>query len=207
MQVELQGPRGKYLARKRCPCQYERIIRFQLPQRYHAAKLGDFNPALAKLITAWLANCGREEFEGRDGLFLCGKTGTGKTHLAAAILRYQITNGRSCRFRRAAQLFQAVRDSYGNDSLSEAEVLSEFVEAPMLILDDLGTGSLSDHERRYTLEVLDTRLNANRPTIITSNLTIEQIRDAMDDRIASRLNTFKLISFNGQDRRKGHKTA
>ena len=207
-QVELEGPRGKYMASKRCECRYEAIIQFQLPQLYHAAMLKDFPQTLRSIITEWLDEATRPNGQPRPaGLFLCGHPGTGKTHLAASIVRRVISMGKSIRFRRAAQLYQAIRDSYGNDSVSEAEVLADFVDAPLLVLDDLGTGSLSDHERRYTLEVLDSRLNANRPTIITSNLTIEQIRDAMDDRIASRLNTFKLISFNGQDRRKGRKSA
>src|SRR6185437_9531918 len=33
-QVELEGPRGKYMASKRCECRYEAIIQFQLPQLY-----------------------------------------------------------------------------------------------------------------------------------------------------------------------------
>ena len=56
-----------------------------------------------------------------------------------------------------------------------------------LVLDDLGAGSLSDCERRYTLELIDTRLNKLRPTIVTSNWNLQEIAERMDDRIASRL--------------------
>lgn len=141
--------------------------------------------------------------EGSDlGLFIQGPAGSGKTHLAAAIVRDVIERGGEISFRTYQQLLQAIRSLPTNP-----RALSDYVEAPLLVLDDLGTGSLSDHERRYTLEVLDSRLNANRPTIITSNWDLEQIRQGFDERIASRLATFKRLNFDGQDRRKGRKSA
>jgi DNA replication protein DnaC len=185
----------------RCECRYERIIRAQLPERYHHAKLEDFPPAVAKAVRDWIA-------APTDGLLIPGDVGTGKTYLAAAIVRAVVTAGKSIRFRRAAQLYQAIRDSYGMEGVSEEEILSDFIDAPLLVLDDLGTGSFSDHERRYTLEVLDRRLNESRPTIITSNWTLEQIRERMDDRIASRISGFTKLALTGQDKRKrARKTA
>ena len=84
--------------------------------------------------------------------------------------------------------------------------MQEYAEIPLLVLDDLGAGSLSDHERRCTLELLERRLNAMRPTVVTTNWTIEQIGKLMDERIASRLSAFAVISFIGKDLRARRKS-
>jgi DNA replication protein DnaC len=176
-----------------CPCQKERKIAAALPQRYRQARLSDFPDQIVQGVMAWFAKPG-------DGLLLCGPAGTGKTHMAAAITRSCIEIGRPITFRRAADLFQAIRDTY-DQGFAEATVLSDYAKTPLLVLDDLGAGALSDFERRYTLEVLDRRLNAMLPTIVTTNWKLSQIREQMDERIASRLSGYTVLTFAGRDRR------
>jgi DNA replication protein DnaC len=132
---------------------------------------------------------------------LAGPTGTGKTHMAAAIVRQRLAAARPVLFKRASDFFFAVRKSFSQPNTSEEDVIREYAEHPMLILDDLGSGSLSDHERRCTLRLLDIRLDDLRPTVVTTNRTIEQIRERMDERIASRLSEFIVLAFVGIDRR------
>jgi len=135
-------------------------------------------------------------------MFVTGPTGCGKTHLAAGIVRALIEVGKRASFRRAADLYAQVRASYGAmDDLSETAILAGYCGSPILVLDDLASGSLSDHERRIALEVIDRRGNDERPTIITSNWTIDEISSKMDERIASRLRSYKFIGFKGHDRR------
>jgi DNA replication protein DnaC len=135
-----------------------------------------------------------------DGLLLCGPAGTGKTHLAAAITRACIEIGIPILFRRAADLFQAIRKAY-DQGFAEEGVLAEYAKVRLLVLDDLGSGALTDFERRYTLEVIDRRSNSLLPTIVTTNWTLDEIRERMDERIASRLSSFTLLAFAGRDRR------
>src|SRR5438309_6825080 len=76
-----------------CPCRRERSIRAALPKRYHTASLKDFPDELVQRVRKWLEQPG-------DGLLLCGSNGTGKTHLAAAILRLRLKAGEPVLFKR-----------------------------------------------------------------------------------------------------------
>jgi hypothetical protein len=179
---------------EQCVCILRKIIHQALPARYRCAQLEDFSEKLQGFVIDWLKNP-------TDGLFVHGTAGSGKTHLAAAIFIDLVQHRQRVRFRRAAQLFQSIRDSYGQEDVSEEEVLRDYIEPKFLVLDDLGTGSLSDHERRYSLEVIDRRGNDQKPTIITTNWTLKQIVERLDERVASRLSGYTLMNFEGKDRR------
>jgi len=99
-----------------------------------------------------------------------------------------------------AELYAALRECCRLNT-SEAEVLRPYAAAPLVVLDDLGAGGLTDFERRATLEILDQRLNQLRPTVVTTNWELPEIAVKMDDRIASRLATFTNIRLAGADRR------
>lgn len=190
---------GKKDGLSRCPCMYEKIIKQALPALYHQARLSDFSAGQSAAIELWMEQPG-------SGLFLSGATGTGKTHLACAIFRHRIEHKRPARFKRAAQYYLEVRATYRDENRDESEeaVISALADCPFLVLDDFGSGSFSDHERRCTLELLDRRINGKLPTLITSNWTVTQITEKMnEERIGSRLSTFRQMIFEGKDRRLG----
>jgi DNA replication protein DnaC len=178
-----------------CACTIERKVRAVLPERYWPAKLEDFSGPASELVLDWLLNP-------TDGLFIAGPCGTGKTHLGSAIVRHFITKGVGIKLVRCADFYRDVRQMFKSESQGEeSAVMSPLEKARYLILDDLGAGSLSDCERRYTLELLDVRLNRMRPTIVTSNWSLQEISERMDDRIASRLAGFAALELAGKDKR------
>jgi len=166
-----------------------------IPERYWKARLEDFSGTAYELVMDWILNPS-------DGLFITGACGTGKTHLAAGIVRQFISKGANVVFKRSADFHREVREMFRADSaICEAALMSTLEKSRFLVLDDLGAGSLSDCERRYTLELIDTRLNSMRPTIVTSNWNLEEISERMDDRVASRLAGFAALELAGKDRR------
>jgi DNA replication protein DnaC len=180
-----------------CPkCATKNRIAAQLPERYRWARLDDFTDGLRAAVLAWLDHPG-------DGMLLLGECGTGKTHLAAAVIVEAIRRGGplwDATFRRCADLYAALREAYRSGT-SEESVLRDYANPRLLVLDDLGAGNLSDHERRFTLEILDRRHNAKLPTVVTTNWDLARISEQLDDRIASRLSGFLRIVPGGSDRR------
>jgi chromosomal replication initiation ATPase DnaA len=176
-----------------CACVREKRVLARLPERYRNASLLDFPEPVRAAILDWLSKPG-------DGLVLTGGPGRGKTYLAVAIVRTLLLIKREAYFKRCDKLYASVRDGY-RDNIAEASILSEYVKGDYMVLDDLGAGNLSDHERRCTLVVLDDRFESRRSTIVTTNWNLEQISERMDERIASRLASFEQLFLDGPDRR------
>lgn len=180
---------------KRCVCYVPTIIASALDPKYRDAQLSDFSRAVTDRIVQWVG-------APSEGLLITGPAGVGKTHLAAGLVRALIETGKRVVFKRASELYIEIRKSYDGTGLSEEAILANYCEAAMLVLDDLGAGSISDHERRIALEVIDRRGNYMRPTVITSNRTAAEIGELMDERIGSRLGAYQVIAITGRDRRK-----
>jgi DNA replication protein DnaC len=106
------------------------------------------------------------------GLVLYGPHGVGKTHLAAGMLKAAIrTKGARGYFFETRELLRLVRDTYNRSvEETEMEVLAPVLHADLLVLDDLGAERTSDWVQETLGLVVNTRYNARRPTIFTSNL-------------------------------------
>jgi len=97
-----------------------------------------------------------------------------------------------------AQLHETV--GKGHDYVKQIE---EMVKEDFVILDDLGSTGLNDWRKEVLFEFIDQRYASERPTVITSNLTFEEIQQNLHPRVASRLfakeNT--IIQIWGEDKR------
>jgi len=108
----------------------------------------------------------------QKGLVLYGPHGVGKTHLAIGILK-AVIRGKGARgyFFETRELLRLVRDTYNRGvQETEMDVLAPVLEADLLVLDDLGAERTSEWVQETLGLVVNTRYNAQRPTIFTSNL-------------------------------------
>jgi DNA replication protein DnaC len=124
-------------------------------------------------------------------LVFMGSYGSGKTHLAAAIANYRARLGDPPLFIMVPDLLDHLRATFSpNSSVAFDRRFDEIRTAPLLILDDLGTQSMTPWVREKLYQLFNYRYNAELPTIITTSDSM----DEMDARIRSRLLDGKLCT-------------
>lgn len=132
-----------------------------------------------------------ENFDVGRCVMLLGKPGTGKTHLAAAMLQQVIRNfgsqGLIGRYTTAGGIIRAVKDTFGSYGKTESQVYADLIAPHLLVIDEVGLQNGSDFERQTLFEVINGRYEQAKPTVVVSNLSIPQLRDALGDRAVDRL--------------------
>lgn len=105
------------------------------------------------------------------GLLLYGGVGTGKTFAAACIANALIDTGRPCLMTNFARVLNTLW------SIEEKQAyIDSFNKFDLLVLDDLGTERRSEYAQEQVFNVIDGRYRAGLPLIITTNLSIEEIK-------------------------------
>jgi DNA replication protein DnaC len=124
-------------------------------------------------------------------LVLMGGYGSGKTHLAAAIANYRARLGDPPLFVMVPDLLDHLRATFSpNSNIAFDRRFDEIRTAPLLVLDDLGTQSMTPWVREKLYQLFNYRYNAELPTVITTSDSLEE----MDARIRSRLLDGKLCT-------------
>lgn len=157
--------------------------------------------------------CSLDNYRGRvperRPAFITGQPGIGKTHLAVAYLREDLlAHGEEhCRFLRTVDLLKSIRDSFDDRSGDSEKRLLDYYGArvPFLVLDDLGAEKVSDFVLQTLYDLLDRRYGECLDTMITSNLTLEELAVhylGHGDRLASRIAGMgPTLILRGKDRR------
>ena len=182
-----------------CQCKIEELEARRLADLRDLSQLGkltrmtfqSFKPEGVGLNTQKRENLRRayeraEHFaqESAGWLILKGGYGCGKTHLAAAISNYRIANGQPVLFVVVPDLLDHLRATFAPTSeVAFDRRFEEVRDAPLLILDDLGTQHATPWAQEKLYQILNHRYNARLPTVITTNRELEEI----DLRLRSRL--------------------
>lgn len=146
---------------------------------YSLETLATRDAELAQKLRSWQAT--------DRWLLLRGPKGTCKTGAAVALLVEHVRAGGAGLFVKPARFLERIRRTYSaSEGPGEAEVLQTLIDAPMLVLDDLGTELLTKWGKEKLFTVIDEREERHgngslRRTIVTTNLTIPALAAHMDD--------------------------
>lgn len=141
---------------------------------------------------------------GGKGLILFGDAGTGKTHLASAISNYLMDDFIPVKFGTFADLLDSLKDSFRTDR--QTKIVKTLGEIPLLVIDDLGKERYTEWASQILFQVIDKRYNKELPTIITTNLPLQALRQRLGDPIMSRLSeTCYGIQMKGENYRYAHR--
>ena len=179
---------------------YDELFRTTWRSDYHAATLADFRskPGLVAQVAAAL--------DANRGLYIWSQiNGTGKTHLAMAILRdtWGELHGKAFL---VAELLADIRRSYDPESgVVPEDVLAEAVNAPLLVLDDFGAENPTTWARETLFRLIFQRAaeHTRKLTIITSNYSLGQLEGRLKEgRVPSRIaGMCDVVEMTGADRR------
>ncbi len=122
-------------------------------------------------------------------VFLAGQTGVGKTHLMKCMANELIGRNKLVLLTTSFAMNQDFIKSFATRDLEQKNaLLDRYLNAEVLFIDDLGTELRQrDITTQFLYQVLNERKMQLRPTVITSNLTIEDVMEYYDERIASRI--------------------
>ena len=139
-------------------------------------------------------------------LFLTGAPGLGKTFLSASIARVVCEAGYSVVYDTVVNTFSAFEAArFGRDPNAE-ENTQRYLTCDLLILDDLGSELTTPMTQSALYTIINTRLMEDKHTVISSNLSLEDIHNRYQPMIASRIEgEYREVSFVGEDIRKQRK--
>ena len=133
-------------------------------------------------------------------LLFNGGTGLGKTFLSACIARVVAANGFSVAYETASHLFSKMEKHRFHPDEESALEMKRINDCDLLIIDDLGTELPGQFVTAVLYSLINDRLLAGKPMVVSTNLTIDEVGQRYSPQIRSRLQgSFRLLPFVGQD--------
>lgn len=134
-------------------------------------------------------------------LALFGETGLGKTHLSSALACRIIERGYDVVYSTAVNLVSDFENRrFGNGQNAEAGDVDKYINCELLIIDDLGSEVINQFTVSCLYNIINTRINKQLSTIISTNLGATEFRQKYWDRITSRVfGEYIMLRFTGSD--------
>lgn len=186
--AEAEQERKEQAARERLAALASAFDRAAIPPRFRSCRFDNYatsSPAQKRAvgITKRYADAA-----GGGILVLCGKPGTGKTHLACAVAAAFIERHQTALFFTVTSAVRHVKDTYRRDSeRSEAQAMRDLLSPGLLILDEVGVQLGTEHELRIMFEIVNERYAGFMPTVLISNLDEASLLKLLGERLMDRV--------------------
>jgi DNA replication protein DnaC len=133
-------------------------------------------------------------------LLITGNTGVGKTFLTNCIAKELLDSSYSVIYLTAIEFFESFESRDFNKDRDNVVDTQYFLDADLLIIDDLGTENSNSYTNSRLFYIINERSIRKKPMIISANLEINEIGDRYSERVFSRLlSSYKLLGLFGQD--------
>jgi DNA replication protein DnaC len=129
----------------------------------------------------------RDSLGEKSLIVLLGKRGTGKTQMAVDLMADICLAGQPVQYIKTMDLFREIRGCYRNDGPDEIKTVYRFCRYAGLVLDEAHERSDSDWENRTLTNIIDRRYDAQRTTILVSNMNKDGFAQAVGASIVSRI--------------------
>ena len=136
----------------------------------------------------------------KKGLYLFGGCGCGKTYSVWAMYQMFRFNEMDIKVESMVDILYKLKKDFNSSDPKYYDFIRNY--KGVLVIDDLGSEKITDWAMEMFYSIINKRYEENRTTIITSNLSIEEISKKYGDRLASRIvGMCDIIKIEGEDKR------
>lgn len=129
-----------------------------------------------------------EQYDFRKNLLMLGNVGTGKTHLASALIRKACEHLKSARYLKLYEFMNEIKRSFAyNSQMTSADIIDKYSDYDFLVIDEFSALNSGQEIIEFVADLIDRRYGNYKPTCIISNLTMEEFLSKTDKSIVSRI--------------------
>jgi len=195
--IDKRAERSQFMAAQKVHIE---LLRSGIPEIHRESRIGNFTAQteraekLKLVMQAYVDNFQKPAKP--DGFILIGPPGSGKTHIACAIIHDLISRGFTARYTSLPSLTIRIRQaSRGQESV--ADIVSDLTDVDFLVIDEIDLHGSSDNDYNVLYAIVNGRYENGSPTMVITNRNIDDLTNDLNERVVRRvIGNGKPIHFN-----------